>query len=391
MTYGQTLGFLRNPETMWWGTLGTTVKGSIWGLLGGMVLAMGLIHNRLSRLSVIGAFFLLMAGMLAGFKLINQPMIIYFSDPANPRPESWGALLVGSIALFIYLRIRLDAVSFRIITRFTLLGMVGGGLGFGLGGFWIVLGSHLPGDVIFNSWWKAMEFSFGLLLGAFFGLAAWTNRKAIAYITGYPGRKTTPSTEKIAVEFVVTLIIGILIFHLFSAWLDPIVDSGLKGAQFTPIGTRDIAIIFSNYAFYGFLMIMAVMYFPVSAWQIAIVLTFCHTVIDLSQDIFPDTPEKILLTSRLALIISMTLGVAILTAWFRHRKNILNKMFLLLTWSTVIVAFLRFFYQEGVSEVSGLSLYEMIFGRFFVQIIFLTSAVIITIFSLSLTRESHEQ
>ena len=391
MTYGQTLGFLRNPDTMWWGTLGTTVKGAIWGLIGGMVLAMGLIHNRLSRLSVIVAFFLLMAGMLAGFKLINQPMIVYFSDPANPRPESWGALLVGAIALYIFLRIKLDAVSVKIISRFALLGMVGGGLGFGLGGFWIVLGSRLPGDVIFNSWWKAMEFSFGLLLGAFFGLAAWTCRKEIAYITGYPGRKTEPATDKIAVEFLVTLITGILIFYFISSRLDPVVDSGLKGAQFTPIGTRDIAIIFSNYAFYGFLMIMAVLYFPVSAWQIAVALTFCHTVIDLSQDIFPDTPEKILLTSRLVMIIAMTLVVAILTTWFRHRKNILNKMFLLLTWSTVIVAFLRFFYQEGVSEVSDLSLYEMILGRFFVQIIFLTSAMIITIFSLRLTRKSHDQ
>ena len=34
VTYGQTLGFLRNPETMWWGLLGTTVKGAVWGLGG---------------------------------------------------------------------------------------------------------------------------------------------------------------------------------------------------------------------------------------------------------------------------------------------------------------------------------------------------------------------
>ena len=165
MTYGQTLGFLLNPDTIWWGTLGTTVKGAVWGLLGGVVLAIGLIYNRLSSRLVIITFLLLMAGMLTGFKLINQPMIIYFSDPAKPRPESWGALLVGAITLLIYLKIKTDTVAFSIVSRFAILGMIGGGIGFGLGGFWMVLGSRVPDEVVFKEFWKAMEFTFGLLLG----------------------------------------------------------------------------------------------------------------------------------------------------------------------------------------------------------------------------------
>ena len=38
----------------------------------------------------------------------------------------------------------------RIIGRFALLGLVSGGLGFGLGGLWISMGSIMP-DALFKS------------------------------------------------------------------------------------------------------------------------------------------------------------------------------------------------------------------------------------------------
>ena len=80
MTYGQTLSFLRNPDTLMWGILATTVKGAVWGVLGGAVLSMGIIYKRLTKKTIIVALLLMMLGMVLGFKLINQPMIIYFSN-----------------------------------------------------------------------------------------------------------------------------------------------------------------------------------------------------------------------------------------------------------------------------------------------------------------------
>jgi hypothetical protein len=388
MTYGQTLGFLHNQDTMWWGTLGTTVKGSIWGLMGGIVLAMGINYDRLSGRAIIFALIILMAGMLTGFKLINQPMLVYFSDRANPRPESWGALLVGAIFLFVFLWIKLDAVSFKIVWRFAILGMIGGGLGFGLGGFWMVLGSRLSDTVIFTSWWKAMEFTFGLILGAFLGLAAWLNRKQIAYLTIYPDVKPEAAKSKILKDLLGTLIVGLLIFWAIAALLDPIVDVIPKGPRFTMPDKTDVAIMFSNYAFYGFLMILAVIFFPSSAWQIAITLTFCHTLIDLMQDVYPDIDGNSMLTTRMMLVSAMTLVVAIFTAWGRHLKNILNWMFQLLTWSTVSVAFLRLFHEVEISKLSGLAPGEIIFGRFFVHVIFIASAVIISWLSYRLAKDS---
>jgi hypothetical protein len=387
MTYGQTLGFLLKPETMWWGTLGTTVKGSIWGLLGGIVLALGINYDRLSGRAIIFALIILMIGMFAGFKLINQPMVIYFSDRANPRPESWGALLTGAIFMFVFLWVKLDEVSFKIILRFAFFGMIGGGLGFGLGGFWMVLGSRLSDTVIFTSWWKAMEFTFGLLLGAFLGLAAWYSRKHIAYLTIYPDVKPEAAGSKILKDLLGTLIVGLLIFWAIAAWLDPIVDAIPKGPRFTMPDMNDVAIMFSNYAFYGFLMILAVIFFPSSAWQIAITLTFCHTVIDLMQDVFPATDQDSMITIRIAIVSALTMVVAIFTAWGRHRRNILNWMFQLLVWSTVAVAFMRLFHEQDLSKLAGLSTNEIIYGVYIVHIIFLVSALFVSSQSLWVSKE----
>src|SRR5688572_19888221 len=41
MTYGQTLGLLRADESFSWGLTGTTLKGGVWGLLGGAVIGLG--------------------------------------------------------------------------------------------------------------------------------------------------------------------------------------------------------------------------------------------------------------------------------------------------------------------------------------------------------------
>lgn len=387
MTYGQTLGFLRNPETMWWGTLGTTVKGSIWGLLGGIVLALGINYERLSSRAIIFSLFLLMVGMLIGFKLINQPMLVYFSDRSNPRPESWGALLAGAIFLFVFLWIKLDAVSFKIIWRFAFFGMIGGGLGFGLGGLWMVLGSHVDDGYIFAEWWKAMEFTFGLLLGAFLGLAAWLSRKHIAYLTIYPDVKPEAAKSKILKDLLGTLIVGLLIFWAIAAWLDPIVDAIPKGPRFTMPDLTDVAIMFSNYAFYGTLMIVAAIFFPASAWQLAITLTFCHTVIDLMQDVYPPTEANTMMGVRMVIVAIMTIVVALFTAWGRHKKNILNWMFQVIIWSTVIVAFMRLFNSIDMSEISALPLIEIAGGRLIVHIIFLVSALFLSSQSLWISKE----
>jgi hypothetical protein len=372
MTYGQTIGFVRNADTMWWGILGLTVKGGIWGLLGGILLAVGLIYHRLAKKTVIISLLLLLAGMLIGFKLINQPMIIYFSDPAKPRPESWGALLVGAILLLIYLKNKVEQAGYKIITRFARWGLIGGGLGFGLGGFWIALGSYLPKEVVFKEWWKAMEFTFGLLLGAAYGYAAWLSRKEIDFEKGITSEVPASTPFIYLKEFVITLILGAAIFWFFAAWLDPVVDAARGVHGFTMIGLADIAKMLTNYAFFGLIMVVVVMRYPFMAWQIAITLTFSHTVIDLVDDIYPNTTS--LFSVSFALVFLLTLAVGLIAGSIQRHKNQVYKLFLLLVWSTVAVAWWRFAYKTDILNFTGLSFSQALLERFFVHIVFTASA-----------------
>ena len=387
MTYGQTLGFLKNPDTTWWGTLGTTVKGSIWGLLGGIIIAIGLLYKQLPKKVIVISFLLLLAGMLAGFKLINQPMVIYFSDRSNPRPESWAALLFGAIAMLVYLHNKINLPGFRVIRRYALWGFISGGLGFGLGGFWMVLGFRVPPDVIFDNWWKAMEFTFGLLLGAGFGYATWLNRNELFT------EKISPSQQNkslsITNELGITLLTGLLIFWFFAFCFDSYVEAGRNIHGFTLPGPRDLAKILSNYAFFGLLMILVVMRFPSSAWQIAVTLTFSHTVIDLVDDIYPETLSDSPFTLPFIIVIVSTLLVALCAAWFRRHGNVIRNMFLLLTWSCMIVAFIRLTLSPKVFDLTGISPVNFVFGRFFVHIVFLLSAGYITWISLRRFSQQH--
>jgi hypothetical protein len=378
MTYGQTLGFLRNPGTVWWGTLGTTVKGSVWGLLGAVIFAMGLLYKKLSRRTIIVAYLFMLAGMFVGFKLINQPMVIYFSDPAKPRPESWAALLFGALVLLVYLKTKISSNDYNLVSLFAIGGFVSGGLGFGLGGFWMVLGNQLSHDVIFDSWWKAMEFTFGMLLGAGLGLVVWLRRKDIEAIqmdsSSEPFFKSGPIWE----DFSVFLLLAVVIFWAMPTLLDPIVDKGYTQGNFVWPNGVDLAKMLSNFAFFGFLIILAILYWPEVAWQMGITFTFCYAAIDFMQDALPGADTNSPFTLYFLLILIMTSVVSLLTAYFQRKENLIRNMFLLLVWSCTVVAFLRLGFFEKPTEISGMSLIKLIVGKFFVHIVFLASAIYIS-------------
>lgn len=372
MTYGQTLGFLRSPDTVWWGTAGTTLKGAMWGLLGGAVLSLGFVFNEIPKKRIIIALLLLIVGMFLGFKLINDPMVLYFSDPEKPRAESWAGLLFGAIFLIIYLKIKSPAAVFKIIFRFALFGMIGGALGFGLGGLWLYLGSQLP-NVIFTSWWKAMEFSFGLFLGAFLGYAAWLSRKELVLQNLKEAQSLQIENYPLWKEFSVVLVTGLLVFWLIPYSMEWFAHTTIINNMPGGSVKEEIARMAVNYSVTGFIFVLVLMRFPRTAWQIGITLTFCHGVIDLIRDIYPETT-----TTRFALIFLMTAIVAFLTARFSRQENKIILLFLLLIWSTVLVAFLRLGLHPEIFNLSVLSVCEVLCGRFIVHIIFTAAAIFMT-------------
>jgi hypothetical protein len=376
MTYGQTLGFLRSPETVWWGTAGTTLKGTVWGLLGGTVFSLGFLFNRVPKRIIIYALLLMLAGFFLGFKLVNEPMLLYFSDPAKPRAESWAALLFGAVAIIVFLKFKLKQTDYKLVLRFALFGLVGGGLGFGLGGFWMVLGSQLP-EVVYSDWWKAMEFTFGLLLGASLGWAAWKSRNEIKAENQSVKVPEKPSLA-IAGELVILFVVAVFTHWLWPNLLESFAHSGNEADNFVLVLVHGVARVLLNYGFYGFVFVLIIIRFPKVAWQIGITLTFCHAAIDLVRDFYPDLNPWAPFTMHFVWVFLMTAVVAVLTAFYSRKENSTINLFLLLIWACIAVSLLRLAFLSGSLSVTGMSFCEIICDRFFVDIFFIVNAIVVS-------------
>jgi len=379
MTYGQTLGFLRNPETVWWGTAGTTLKGAVWGLLGGIILSIGFYFRKIPKKTFVVAFLLMIAAMLVGFKLINDPMILYFSDPEKPRAESWAALLFGAIALLVYLKLKVDKSDYKVISRFAIWGLIGGALGFGLGGFWMVLGSRLP-DVVFTSWWKSMEFWFGFLFGGTLGYATWLSRKEPYLVSlkeqGFPVLKNLSEWKELAIISATGLLIFWLIPHTIEWFTEAAIENNMEGGSMK----QEIARLLDSYAMSGLIFILVLLRYPKIGWQIGITLTFCYTAIDLFRDFYPGTNTLTPFTMHFFWVLLTTAVVAVLVSWFSRKPNSMSNLFLLLIWSCISISVIRMFVHMENFNVANLSLCQIICGRFIVDIFFVVSAIGLTLF-----------
>ncbi|PHX84868.1 MAG: hypothetical protein CK538_09675 [Opitutia bacterium] len=173
-TYGQTVRFVTDAGPMFWrGIAGLGVKGALWGLLGGAVFGVGCVAHRLTWRQWAVALGLLVGGTWLGWWLIDEPKLLYFSNLKDrPRAEIWAGLLSGGVFFLGWCAVGLRRAA-RVPVTFALLGAAGGGVGFALGGVSYAGGMALGWAADCYPGWKQMEFCFGALLGAAFGVAAW--------------------------------------------------------------------------------------------------------------------------------------------------------------------------------------------------------------------------
>jgi hypothetical protein len=84
--------------------LGFAITGGVWGLLGGAVMGIPLSRAKLGRGEILAGLALMEAGTYAGWKLLNEPKLIYFSNRVDkPREELWFGLALGGVALLGWL------------------------------------------------------------------------------------------------------------------------------------------------------------------------------------------------------------------------------------------------------------------------------------------------
>lgn len=375
MTYGQTIGFLRNPDTIWWGFAGTSLKGGIWGLISGLFIGLGLVHQRIKIKTIVIGFLIFIIGFSIGLKLINDPKVLYFSNPFDhPRDESWAGLLFAAIGLLIYLKAKTGAEDFRTVLRFALYGLLGGTLGFGFGSLWITVGFQYGSQFLIVDWWKMMEFSFGFLLGGFLGFAAWKSNNIDKRLNQ---NTLVKINESFSIELISVILIGCFIYAtmpLFELYLDTINKN--DGILYISIATFGRAL--ENYTFIGCLLIVIALRWQFLAFQIAVTLTFCHCMIDLVTDnrLFPGLQSSPLLI--VAIIIAASLIVSTLVALFQRKEFVLRSMFLILVWSTMAVAIIRMLADGEFRFRGDHSLSQIIIGDLFVFNVFIISAIVVS-------------
>ncbi|MBI3681766.1 MAG: hypothetical protein HY235_15400 [Acidobacteria bacterium] len=313
MTYGQTVGFIIKPETYVWGLAGLTLKGAVWGLLGGAVLGTAMVERRFTRTGIAVALASIVAGTYAGWKWINEPKLIYFSDPVNkPRAEIWAGLLLGALLFLACLRLAGDS---RIPAGFALAGFISGGIGFGLGGTLMMLGMHQPYLQRWNPWWKLMEMVFGFCFGLGLGLFAWRRRQELSAGCEEQAAGRTPRFW--------LLIVG------------------------AAVVTADLILMESNvrlrysYVVAGALVLAALLVVRSLAWQVAVTATYCFAALD-SVNFYSRIRKLGDPAVGWGLAIATSLLVASLLAMRqRQAKPLLSWSYLILTWACVTVSWVK--------------------------------------------------
>lgn len=307
-TYGQTIGLALAEPTRAWGLTGLALKGAVWGFLGGVIVAIALIRDKFSRRDILIALALMAIATFAGWKLLNEPKLIYFSHPTDkPRAELWFGLFAGAVAILVWLR---NAT----LLHFALIGAVAGGIGFGFGGYIQVLGKPYPNPLI--GYWKQMELFFGLLFGAGLGLAAWLRRNEL---TALPVEKQS---------------------NIMAALLIPlalIAEDMPARAGYTYAG--------------AVLLALALLYTP-SARHIAITMTYCAFSIDFQRN-RPNLDQ----TALWVFVVITTIAVALLVEKFREPAP----LFLLLLTTSVANSMMKSFIPSP-KDLTHLAAMEILFA-----------------------------
>lgn len=317
MTYGQTIGFIVQPETFSWGLLGLALKGGVWGFSGGAMLGLGFSRKQIPRKDVVIGLLVMLVGLIVGWKLINEPRLIYFSNLHDkPRAEIWAGLLFGTVALLGFLAFKGHA---RLPLHFALWGALGGAIGFGGGGLWMVAGKALPQLKQWASWWKFMEFTFGFCFGLALGYAAWLKRASIpAPVSPSDPPPTAPREWPAPLLILVTLACALAVL-----WSEANLD------------------VVCAFTFFGATLLVVVLFAESFAWQVTLTLTICAFIYDLLEK-FHENPGWVPPFAKwiAAALAGLTLAMVI-THRLRKEQPMLTWGFLVLTWSAVLVSYLK--------------------------------------------------
>ncbi len=336
MTYGQTLGLLRENETLGWGLTGTTLKGAVWGLLGGAMLGLGFIARQISWRNLTLTLVVMLCGGIIGIHWINEPKLIYFSNPVDrPRDESWAGFLCGGLAALAYLRAFQPGLA-AIPIHFACYGAVGGAIGFGGGSLLLACQFHLAGAWRWMPFWKYMEFTFGFVFGAALGLCALHLRDRLVLLgsdaADGESASMAPTARRGGLRAGTSCwLMGVLVvWAVFRAWR-PVERQLAIAIERLPIGGMEetVARVLLGFTGLGCLLMLLARRWQTVAWQTAISVTIVAAALDWQRDLWSrgkiDMPEPY----RLAFVVGMAaISITFVCFWQQGRQPRLTSLFL---------------------------------------------------------------
>jgi hypothetical protein len=346
MTYGQTLGLLLTNDSFAWGLTGTTLKGGVWGLLGGAMLGLGFVARSTSWRQLGLTLGVLLAGIMVGLHYVNEPKLIYFSNPIDrPRDESWAGFLLGAIAALAFLRIAAPTLV-AVPLRFAGYAAIGGAIGFGGGSLLLALQSRVADAWRWMPYWKYMEFTFGFLFGAALGLAAYHSRDRLGALeprASQPAVARRPATSALA-----SILTGALVVYgVFRIW--PLVENELAEAlaEFSLGGwERTFPRVVLGFAGLGCLLMLLARRSQTVAWHTAIGVTIVAAAIDWQGDLLTHAKIDMPANARLAFVLAMAaVSILLVAHWQGAREPRLTRLYVF-----ALVMLMTIGYMMGLAD-----------------------------------------
>ncbi len=348
MTYGQTLGLLRASESFAWGLTGTTLKGGVWGVLGGTMLGLGFIARHMAWRHLVLTLAVMLVGILLGLHWIDEPKLVYFSNPIDrPRDESWAGFLLGGLAALAYLRV-FQARLAGVPLRFAGYGAVGGAIGFGGGSLLLALQFHVAQSWRWLPYWKFMEFTFGLLFGAALGSCALRMKERLAELG-----TTAPAADSAASEldarssgswlWLARALVGMLVvWGVFRGWR--VAERELYAAfGDVPLGgwTETLLRVLAGFAGMGCVLMLLSRRWTSVAWQTAISVTIVAAAVDWQRDLLPrgdiDWPARY----RVAFVLAVAaISILFVSVWQSGKRPRLADLFLFAVSGLMVIGYM---------------------------------------------------
>ncbi|MCA9027013.1 MAG: hypothetical protein KDA86_17530 [Planctomycetaceae bacterium] len=349
VTYGQTIGFARFPETMLWGELGMTIKGAMWGLSGGVLVGLGLMHSRYKPSQILIGLILMLIGTAVGHLLVDEPKLLYFSDRVNkPREEIWFGLTLGALCLVVWL---LFLGRERVSPWFALFGMLGGAAGFGGGGLFFVIGSLVDESMARWPWWKMKEFTFGLLYGLGLGVACDLMREAVQQADQLSEDATDPPNRPTSFALTVVAGVAVVFAGMFFQFTIP------YRAMFSVVGAALIGIS---------------LYSIPLAWHVAVSMTVVGFLRDFLYKFVQVEWFNSPVNAWATVFLLTVLVVAVVTLAVRNRVSARDHL-LVLTWIATVFGLIK----TGVPEMT-LGMHWFVPGLFVVEAVLVTAMLATT-------------